>query len=244
MKVTAIMATCGRHSLCERSLSLFLNQTYSDCELIIFQNSAIKQDLSPDVDRNAVRLINQSIDSLTNSPYKTLGAIYRDAFRYISDDTDIVIFWDDDDLFSKDHIEKGVDGFIRGGKKAYKPEYSYFRYDNNISLEANNMEPSIFVDRKHVSNFGFSETTTDQHLNWLNPLLRDDDIFIDSNGKPTLIYNWGDDIFSFKTSADCENPENFDNYRKYSFDHGDRIISPIEIEAVYTMLSSYKIGIL
>lgn len=239
MKVTAIMATCGRHSLSERSLSLFLNQSYLNRELLIFQNSAIKQTLSDKVDPNLVKLVNCSIDKVTGHPYTNLGAIYRDAIDFVSQDSEVIIFWDDDDLFMQDHIEKGVEGLRTSKMKAYKPQSSYYRDTEAIVLAQNNMEPSIFVKKSHIQKYGFNLTTIDQHLQWLNPLLQSKEIFVDEQGKPTLIYNWGDDIFTFKTSGDSENPYNFANYRRYSNDHGDQIISPIDVNHIYQLLPKY-----
>lgn len=227
MNVTAIMATCGRHHCAERSLSFFLNQTYPNRHLLIYQNSDVSQSLQTLTNPPLVTLINNHIDKTTGKPYDNLGAIYSDALGYIPADTEVIIFWDDDDLFLDDHIEEGVKGLMRGHKTAYKPAKSWFRSDTTkIDKVQNTLEPSIFVKAGHIHQYGFSRTTTDQHLQWFLPLKKNNDIFIDDEGKSTLIYNWGDSFDTFKTSGDHLNPDNFSNYRRYSKDHGDRIISP------------------
>lgn len=224
------MATCGRHRCSERSLSLFLDQDYENKHLLIYQNSEIQQSLDQCVDPSMVTLINNNIDSKTKISYASLGAIYNDAIKHIPEDTDVITFWDDDDLFLEDHLKEGVMGLLRGGKLAYKPAFSYFRSTTGLDKAQNTFEPSIFVKADHIRKTGFSNTTTDQHLQWLDPLLKTDEIFIDTHGKPTLIYNWGDSFETYKTSANVSNPDHFNEYRFKSLDHGDFIISPIDIQ--------------
>lgn len=230
LKITAIMATCGRHRCCERSLSLFLDQDYGNKFLLIYQNSNIKQNLDFNIDRSIVSLVNCHIDSNTNLPYTSLGAIYNDTLKHIPEDTDVITFWDDDDLFLEDHLSEGLFGLLKGGKSAYKPAFSYFRSPDGLEKAQNTFEPSIFVKASHIVKLGFSNSTTDQHLKWLNPLLDQNDIFIDEAGKSTLIYNWGDSFDTYKTSANCDNPRHFYEYRTNSLDHGDQVISRINIQ--------------
>jgi hypothetical protein len=232
MNVTAIMATCGRHFCCERSLSLFLNQCYEKKHLLIYQNSEVAQSINPCIDLKLVTLVNNCIDSETNEPYKNLGAIYRDAIKYIPAETDLITFWDDDDIFVRDHIDQGVNGIRRGGKIAYKPKFSYHYDGYSITRQRNNFEPSIFVKLRHVLEYGFSDSTIDQHLKWLNPLIRMDQLYIDENGKSTLVYNWGDRFYTYKTSQRTTEPDCFQTYRQKSTQHGDRLISPMDISTM------------
>lgn len=234
MKVCAIMATCGRHKLAERSIRLFLEQDYQGVhELLIYNNSPIQQTLgnfSTGAPNKLATLINQSTSNRTNQSYENLGDIYNDALKYISSDTDVIIHWDDDDLFLPNHISEGIQGLkiaLAMGKEAYKPAQSYYRHAGGIQLMSNTLEPSIFVTARHIKRYGYSESTTDQHLQWVNPLVYEEKIRVDDHGVPTLIYNWGDtDIPTFKTSGNSGNPNNFNNYRNFSQDHGDKILTP------------------
>src|SRR6187551_1746657 len=98
--VLCVTATCGRHTLMERSLRLYLEQDYAGkSTLLIYNNSPIGQDLAVDKlqlnENQEVILINNNIDSLTNSPYSNLGAIYNDIIKYISlDKYRLVCHWD------------------------------------------------------------------------------------------------------------------------------------------------------
>jgi hypothetical protein len=245
MNVCAIMATCGRHKLAERSLRFFLDQNYEDKHtLLIYNNSPMALDLEHNQDvysHKQVHLVNQHICSQTGKPYTNLGEIYNDALTYVGDGAEVVIHWDDDDIFLPNHITEGVKGLERGkfGKlvagacEAYKPAKSYYRHPKGIELMSNTLEPSIFTAAYHIMEHGYSNTTTDQHLQWVNPLVYENKIFVDDNGPATLIYNWGDtDIPTFKTSGNAGHPNNFNNYRNFSQDHGDQVLTPWTKEEV------------
>lgn len=217
---------------------MFLDQDYGgEHTLYIYNNSNIEQELAIGEQlpyNKSILLINENIDSSTNLPYTSLGAIYNDLIRYVpTQEDDVVIFWDDDDLFLPSHISRGVDGLIRGGKRAYKPSHSFYRSPDGVFKVNNTLEPSIFVYSKDVKREGFSDTTTEQHLKWLTPLIEKGEVYVDPEGESTMIYNWGDThIFTFKTSGDFHNPANFDNYRRSSRDHGDKLITPLPKEQI------------
>ena len=249
MSIWAIMATCGRHHLAERSLKFFLDQhSVGKSGLLIYNNSDVE---IKDVDVSAphenvnsiVKLVNQHIDSQTGKRYTNLGAIYNDAIKHLPEDAKVIIHWDDDDIFLPNHINEGLNGLQRAiyeGKKAYKPAKSWYRHAGGVELMSNTLEPSIFVLADHIKEYGYSLTTTDQHLQWVNPLVYENQILVEDAGVPTLIYNWGDvNIPTFKTSGNAGSPGNFDNYRKFSQDHGDRILTPwdnINIHEYYNLV--------
>jgi hypothetical protein len=244
--VACITATCGRHQLVERVTRFFLNQDYIGRNfLLIFNNSEEEQILDTAIfdeigDSNKdVILINNYKKIGSGEPYTNLGQIYTDAL-VVCPDSHVITFMDDDDIFLKNHISEGVKGLIRGGKKAYKPAQSYFRHPGGIGLMSNTLEPSMFVERAHVDKHGFHDNTTAQHLKWVDPLVQEQEIFVDPSGTPTLIYNWGDvGIPTFKTSGNAGDPNNFNNYRKFSTDHGDRIITPQKsVDQYYSLIKN------
>lgn len=242
MKICAIMATCGRHTLAERSLRFFLDQEHDPdlgfkdiFSLLIFNNSPISADMDEDAMKGTegykqIKLVNSSKFSGTGEDYRTLGEIYNDALLEIADDTDVIVHWDDDDIFLPNHLYEGMRGLRRAieiGKIAYKPARSYYRHPGGIDLMSNTLEPSIFVAAYHIQEYGYGDSTSDQHLKWVDPLVYGEKIFVDEQGSPTLIYNWGDiNIPTFKTSGNHGHPSNFSNYREFSRDHGDKILTP------------------
>ncbi len=233
MKVFSIMATKGRNYCARRALKFFLDQDYEgEHTLLIYNNSVVEQALHlPDKPSyKKVILLNKCISDETNNFYKNLGQIYRDAIKFVPNDIDIINFYDDDDLYLTNHISEGVRGYKRAleqDKIAYKPAKSYYRSNEEIILVENTLEPSIFVSALHVKKYKFSDTTTEQHLTWVDPLVKNNKMLIDREGIPTLIYNWGDNFPTWKTSGDSKNPNNFQNYERFSQDHGDRIVFPI-----------------
>lgn len=247
MKVCAIMATCGRHKLAERSIRFFLDQDYKDEHLLlIYNNSSVHQALHIEEAKNSNTTIhysaemgNKSVILINKDPdisYSNLGEIYTDALKYVPEDTDVIVHWDDDDIFLPNHITEGVKGLekaIEEGKISYKPAQSYYRHPGGIQLMSNTLEPSIFVLASHIREHGYGLTTTDQHLQWVNPLVYGGKIRVDEAGASTLIYNWGDtDIPTFKTSGNAGHPNNFKNYRDFSRDHGDQVLIPWKKEEV------------
>jgi len=241
MKVCAITATKNRHFCIERSVRFFLEQTYSDCIQLIYNNSCIEQSLNPSVPSDKVILINNCISKDTGQKYTNLGEIYKDILTYIPEDVDVITFWDDDDIFLPNHIEEGVKGLIKGNKTAYKPEKSFYRSNSGVSKVSNTLEPSMFIYKSHIIEHGFHQNTSDQHMKWVVPLLQNNEIFIDKDGISTLCYNWGDNFFAWKTSGDPNNPENFNNYEKYSEDIGDQVISPLskrEVAPYYAQIQT------
>lgn len=243
MRVAAITATCGRHRCIERSVRFFLDQDYDDCYQLIYQNSLVEQRLNRNIPEGKVIIVNQNSNLETHEPYKNLGEIYRDAVKSILPGTDAVVFFDDDDVFLPDHISEGVAGLVRCGKTAYKPQYSYYKDKGRFIKMINTFEPSIFVKVDHILKYGFSDKTTEQHLQWVHPLIEQNEICADPEGKSTLIYDWSQEISVFKTSGNPKNPENFNNYRKASNDHGDGIITPISTRDAERYYKSLNFGV-
>jgi hypothetical protein len=254
--VIAITATCGRKTLMERSLGMFLAQDYKgEHTQFIFNNSEVPQELADlgELPYNKhVILVNNYKKFNTNERYKNLGEIYNDILSILPT-CDLVYHMDDDDLFLEDHITQGVYGYIQAKisnmytalhtYKAYKPAKSWYRHPNGIELMSNNLEPSIFVEREWLRLHGYKNTTSDQHYGWYEPLLQANGLFCPEWGKPTLIYNWGDTFPTFKTSGNSGDPRNFDNYRNFSKDHGNGILTPLprkEVDKYYNLIKEKK----
>lgn len=227
MKVCLVTATKRRHRQLERLVRFVINQTSDDWTHLIYNNAPESLRLNANLPTDKFILINSPINVTTHKPYTNLGDIYTDAIKYIPEDCDVVNFMDDDDVFFPNHVEEGLKGLIRGGVKAYKPKKSWYKNLRDIHLVENILEPSIFVMKSHILEHGFSSETTAQHLKWLNPLISDNQIYADPDGPPTYICDWGQEIRTFKTSGDPNNPKNFDNYSNHSQDCGDGIITPL-----------------
>lgn len=227
LKVCLITATKDRHKQLERVVRFSLNQTYDNFVHLIFNNSPTPQRLNHNLPLEKYLLINNHIYLKERRPYSNLGEIYNDIVRFIPSDVDIVSFMDDDDIYLPNHVEEGIKGYIKGGKKAYKPKFSYFKQSGGrLDLVENILEPSIFVQASHIREHGFGNESVAQHHKWLSPLSSSNELFVDPDGVPTYICDWSQEIGTFKTSGDPHNPSNFNNYAKHSKDSGDGIITP------------------
>ena len=227
LKVCLITATKDRHRHLERVVRFALNQTYDNWVHLIYNNSKLPLRLNSNLPEGKFLLINKSLSLRTGKPYDNLGDIYSDIMTFVPEDVDVINFMDDDDVFLPNHVEEGVKGLIRGGLTAYKPRKSWYKHAKEKAVLAENtLEPSIFVKVEHVKQYGFSPETTAQHLQWVNPLVYEKQIFVDSDGPATYICDWSQEIPTFKTSGDPHNPNNFLNYEHWSQDKGDGIITP------------------
>lgn len=226
MKVCLITATKNRHKHLERVVRFVLDQTYNNYVHLIYNNATAPLRLNDNLPKNKFLLINKNLCDKDHKPYTTLGDIYNDILKFIPEDVDVINFMDDDDVFLENHVEEGIKGLERGGLLAYKPKMSWFRHGKQLSLVENTLEPSIFVKKDHILRYGFSPETTAQHLQWVNPLVYEKQIFVDPKGPATYICDWSHEIPTFKTSGDPNNPNNFHNYANWSQDRGDGIITP------------------
>lgn len=188
--------------------------------MVIFNNAKEALSLDSTIRENSrIQLINYS-----GTPFNNVGEIFQRAMDFVN--TELVTFWDDDDIFLPNHLEQGVAGYDRGrGYLAYKPKFSYYKDSNGITLAENTLEPSIFVQTGLVKVYGFHSTNATYHHKWLNILEEADKLFIDPNGIPTLIYDWSGQIPVHKISGN-DVPGNYVQHAEQSQDHGDGIITP------------------
>lgn len=226
MKVCLLTATKDRHKHLERLVRFSLDQTYQNFVHVIFNNSTSTLKLDSTLDPEKFILVNQPYFSKTGKSYTTLGDIYNDAKEHIPLSADVVNIMDDDDVFLPNHVEEGVKGLIRGNLTAYKPQKSWFKQPSRITLVENVMEPSIFTKASHIKEYGFSPETSAQHLQWLNPLVGNGEIYVDPKGPATFICDWSHEIPAYKTSGNPYDPKNFENFSLNTTDRGDGVITP------------------
>lgn len=245
MEVYLICATYNRHTLLERSVKMFIDQDYvGPHTLLIYNNSPHKEELNViELPENKkIILINNHIDKSTGKQYENLGGIYNDILEYIPNNV-LVSFWDNDDGFYPFHVTEGVKGWLKGKKKAYKPANSYFYTNNTVSSVNNTLEPSIFCIVEHIKKHKFRLSTSDQHLQWVEPLIKENELFVDPEGVSSLIYDWNSPVPTYKTSGNPYKEENFSNCRKFSEDVGDQLITPWtdeQIKQYFTNIENVK----
>lgn len=233
LKVSAIMCTYGRFHCVQRSLSMFLDQTYDNKDLIIFNTAGKSLELNNSLKNENIKIINQSISTETNKPYTNIGEVRRDSLKHM--DGEVYICWDDDDYYMPFHIEQGINYLNKSGKLAWKPKKSYFSYDGGLTydLVSNNMEASILVKKEIFNLVKFNNGTGDEHNSWLSYLRKNNQIEENQNITPfeSYAYIWGDG--EHKQSGNMKNPNNFEEHKKYSIDFGNKPLSYVECMYLY-----------
>lgn len=246
MEILCITATKNRHTHLEKLVRCFLEQDYEGQHTLLIYNNAVEKQTLDKIElpsNKKIILINNNTDLTTKNPYTVLGTIYNDIIHHIdweimlkNINPTVINHMDDDDFYLPNHLSQGVKGYLKGGKKGYKPAKSFYKDLNGTQLASNVLEPSIFVEWKHIKSYGYLATNADSHHKWLKALVDNDQLFVDQEGTPTFIYDWSGQIPTWKTSGDPNNPNNFNNYTNFSKDCGDQIITPISKENYYSLL--------
>lgn len=228
----------GRFQCVRRTIRFYLDQDYAGKSyLLLYNNSPAILSLG-DIDlpeNKHIILINRNISTETGKEYSDLGQIFNDAVAEVPSDSDIIAITDSDDFYLPNHLSQGVLGMQMArklGKLAYKPYQSWFIYGKKVSLAANNMEPSIFIDTQFLKRHRFPPKMAGIHIDWLSQLIKEDKILIPKNGVPTFIYNWGEGHGNHKISGLGDREDNFKRHREAERDFGDgEPLMPISEEA-------------
>ena len=236
MKVCLLTCTYNRAKCLERTIRFYIDQDYKGESVHVIYNNApfpLKLNIPALPSNKKIILINAPFNN-EGQNYSSVGEIFNCALEWVNENIypEIITMFDDDDLFLPSHIKEGVKGMEKAYKQemlAYKPFYSYFRTKENIKKVHNTMEPSIFVDFTYLHQAGFRNSVVDYNQGWIDPLKATNQLFIDKNGKETLIYDWGEEISVFKISGAGNNKTNFINHHKNSMDV-KQTITPITEE--------------
>lgn len=221
-KVTAICCTYRRYECLQRVVNCFIHQTYPNKELIIFNTDTEsplidgKCELTP----YGIVVINNSHDTKTGELYTNVGAIRRDALIFAGGD--YVVTWDDDDIFLPWFMQQAVDRLSETTIPSFKPQFSFFHSQQKIELARNTFEASVVASREKIIEYGYRLETGSEGLSWYTQM-RDKKELNENDPKsiPSYCFNWSDgDIMkaSHKQSGDINNPENFENHKKWSED--------------------------
>ena len=162
-KISAVMCTYRRFTCVERAMNCFLAQTYPNKELIIY-NTDIENPYSENILPYGIMIVNCATDLETKKPYTNVGAIRRDALKFAGGD--LVVTWDDDDLWLPHFMQQAVDRMKQTGLPSFKPEMSFFYSGNYLRLVRNTLEASVVADIKKVREYGYLLETGKEGLGW------------------------------------------------------------------------------
>jgi hypothetical protein len=208
---------------------MWIRQDFSDKELIIYntdQENPIV--LHESLKKYRIRVINNGIDMKTKKPYTNTGAIRRDAVNYASGN--YFMLWDDDDLYLHFNLRQAYEQINRTGKKAWKPEQSFFWNSGGLRLTRNVMEASVIVEMESIRKYGFKEASGPESLTWYNGLKDSGDIIEDeSYFVPAYCFNWNDpkEIADHKQSSTIDDPNNFEIHKQRTKDAANEALTPL-----------------
>ena len=244
-KFSAVMCTYGRFTCVERTMNCFLQQSYPNKELIIYNTdvSSPYKDLNCKLSPHGILIINNNIDFVTKEPYTNVGAIRRDALTFAGGD--YTCCWDDDDIFMPHYIQQGIDRVQETGLPFFKPEKSFFYCADKLELAKNTMEASVCCDIKKVREYGYRLETGSEGLGWYtkardNKELNEQDTYY----IPSYCFNWNDGEkmkARHKQSGNISSKSNFDEHKAQSLDKVDgRELSIWDEDKVNEMYATYR----
>jgi glycosyltransferase involved in cell wall biosynthesis/predicted O-methyltransferase YrrM len=241
-KVSFVCTTYRRYRCVERIIEQFLQQDYTNSELIIF-NTDMQNQLVLDESLNDGRIIvvNNDLDYRTAKPYTNRGAICRDAIIHASGE--YFMLADDDDVYLPWHIRQAVEKITEVSKDAWKPKKSFFARPDHMELAQNTMEASVITKMNRIREIGFrTDISGYEGLSWYTKL-RDDGQLNEhyDNCIPSYCFNWSDphDLAGHKQSGDINNPNNFENHKLASSDISRKPINRCGQDEIARFYSKY-----
>jgi len=193
-KVSCICPTRGRFETLRESISFFLLQDYPNKELIIFNNHS--QDITPHP-----KLIKHNIKVINGGDHsgKSMEYVYAQTLKYISEDSEFIAVWDDDDMYFPWHLSLNIEKLISSDKDAIRSSFGYWQ-DINHSMKddytviSNTLEASMIAKRSCIF---FNEDEKDlthpefthPHTSWVSKTSLENRFIY--NKEITANFRWG-----------------------------------------------------
>jgi hypothetical protein len=233
-KISCVMITFRRMHCVERSISLWLQQTHYNSELIIY-NTDIEHPviLGESLQGYDIKVINNNSDYITGKDYTNVGAIRRDSLAQATGE--YYICWDDDDIFLPWNNKQCFDGINGADLWAWKPEYSMWKSGGVIKYAKNSMEASVISRVVKIRELGFQEHLGGgEHLQWMDACRNAGKILEDPKGIPAYSFNWSDppEIAGHKQSGTIDHEDNFNLHKKGCTDIHTRPLEAIDVSSV------------
>jgi hypothetical protein len=236
--VSCICTTYRRHYCVERIITMWKYQDYSNKELIIY-NTDLEHPMAlhHSLKNENIVVINKNIDDETGHEYTNTGAIRRDAVKYASGK--YFMLWDDDDLYLHFNLRQAVDQINKKGKKAWKPQKSFFLTQDKLELVRNTMEASVIVEMDSIREIGFRYDSGYESLSWYTKLRDMKELNeYEEDYIPMYCFNWSDsELAGHKQSGDIDNPDNFENHKRESKNYSDKPLEGLDYQETMDILN-------
>jgi hypothetical protein len=194
-KISCICPTRGRFETLRESISFFILQDYPNKELIIFNNHPEPIVPHPKLKKHNIKIINAG-----DYTGKSIQQIYSDCLKHISEDSEYIAIWDDDDFYFPFHLSSHMDLLLNSDKLAIRASAGYWQDDSapmgdSYTITKNTLEASMIVKKEHIC---FDENNIDEnsqdfihpHLIWMNKFENIDNNSFLYNPTITAIYRW------------------------------------------------------
>lgn len=194
-KISCICPTRGRFETLRESISFFLLQDYPNKELIIFNNHP--QSIIPHP-----KLIKHNIKVINAGDYSgmSMQKVYADCLKHISDDSEYISIWDDDDFYFPFHLSSGMEIIKKENTFAVRSYGGYWQDNLNpmgddYIIVKNTLEASMIVKRDKIF---FDENITDTkapefthpHSPWIKKYELLDKNKFSYNHNITAVFRW------------------------------------------------------
>lgn len=217
--VVQLTLNYNRYTLMQRNLKSFLDQDYIGNHTLVIWNTGSPLKLGDFHIPNNKKVILMN----SNLEYSSVGAKYNEAVMNVPY-CQIINFLDSDDFALPHNITNGVIGLnkaILSGKEAYKPYFNFFLNGSGCNLNHNVHEGAIFLSKNYLDRHTFLDNSVKYHDGWLLPLIQNDLISVEKDGKPGWVYTWGESIPTYKMSGREDTKGNFISSQQLQNDTGN-----------------------
>jgi hypothetical protein len=193
-KISCICPTRDRFETLREAVSFFLLQDYPNKELIIFNNHPDPITPHPKLIKHGIKIINAGDYS-----GKSMETVYAHTLAHISDDSEYVAVWDDDDMYFPWHLSSNLEKLIKSGKQAIRSTYGYWQDINHsmkddFTIVRNTLEASMVAKRSCIF---FNEDIKDSsnpeythpHTSWVVKTTQQNGY--EYNNEITANFRWG-----------------------------------------------------
>jgi len=225
LKHVALLYTYNRPELLGRSIRCWLEQEYTNKQLLIFNNSSCNITLHEFDNSQNIKIWNNHISTETNQEYNNLGQIIYDSFEYFKSilfqEDNIITFWQDDDIYFSNFLN-AITTF-KGDIYKAKQFIFYNKQNKEISITENNAEGTWFLKPDFIKNYHNNRVYQDSQKGLYDYItIIPTNYIIDSSLPISYVYEWGNNIFHL--SGNMDNKDNFKNYREHNNKHESNII--------------------
>lgn len=219
-KITCLCPTRGRFETLKESVSFFLLQDYPNKEMVVFNNHPTDIIAHPKLAKHNVRIVNAG-DYSSN----TITEIYRDALASISEDTEYVAVWDDDDVYFPWHLSANMEQLLKSNKGAVRAQSGFWQHNPDVTLISNNLEASMIARKDLI----FFDPLTDAkksfhpHLSWVDSVQKNNDFAHYDAVSAMFRWSYGRQTAHLQTVGPHKNND----------DGAGQILKPVAVDHIY-----------